>query len=61
MLIPSPAAVPSTTTVADAAPALVPGGRVGRVTRWIALAVIFFLADAIQLLFLLPDRTGDPE
>ena len=59
MLIPSPAAVPSTTTVADAAPALVPGGQVGRLTRWIALAVIFFLADAIQLLFLLPDRTGE--
>ena len=31
----------------------------GRLTRWVALAVIFFLADAIQLLLLLPDRTGE--
>ena len=59
MLIPSPAAVPSTATVADARPALVPGGQVGRLTRWIALAVIFFLADAVQMLLLLPDRTGE--
>lgn len=59
VLIPSPAAVPSITTVADAGPALVPGGQVGRLTRWIALAVIFFLADAVQLLLLLPDRTGE--
>lgn len=59
MLIPAPAAVPSTTTVADAGPALVPGGQVGRLTKWIALAVIFFLADAVQLLLLLPDRTGE--
>jgi hypothetical protein len=57
MLIPSPAAVPSFTTVTDASP--VAGGQVGRLTKWIALAVIFFLADAIQLLFLLPDRTGE--
>jgi hypothetical protein len=59
VLIPSSAAVPSTTTAADAAPALVPGGQVGRLTKWIALAVIFFLADAVQLLLLLPDRTGE--
>jgi hypothetical protein len=57
VLIPSPAAVPSFTTVTDASP--VAGGQVGRLTKWIALAVIFFLADAIQLLFLLPDRTGE--
>ncbi len=56
MLIPSPAAV---TTIPVAGPALVPGGQVGRLTRWIALAVIFFLADAVQLLLLLPDRTGE--
>ena len=56
MLIPSPAAV---TTIPVASPTLAPGGQVGRLTRWIALAVIFFLADAIQLLFLLPDRTGE--
>jgi hypothetical protein len=59
VLIPSPAAVPSTTAVADAGPALVPGGQIGRLTKWIALAVIFFLADAVQLLLLLPDRTGE--
>ena len=35
------------------------GGQVGRLTRWVALAVIFFLADAVQLLLLLPDRTGE--
>ena len=42
------------------APAMpVAAGRIGRLTRWVALAVIFFLADAIQLLLLLPDRTGE--
>jgi hypothetical protein len=59
VLIEDPVAVPSTTTVAGAAPAIVPGGEVGRLTKWIALAVIFFLADAVQLLLLLPDRTGE--
>ena len=39
--------------------AIVPGGQVGRLTRWVAVAVIFFLADAVQLLLLLPDRTGE--
>ena len=58
MLIPVPAAAAPTTTLTDAPP-LVPGGQVGRLTRWIALAVIFFLADAVQLLLLLPDRTGE--
>jgi hypothetical protein len=57
MLIPAPAAAASTTTLPDAP--LVPGGQVGRLTRWVALAVIFFLADAVQLLLLLPDRTGE--
>jgi hypothetical protein len=57
MLIPVPAAASSTTTLPDAP--LVPGGQVGRLTRWVALAVIFFLADAVQLLLLLPDRTGE--
>jgi hypothetical protein len=32
---------------------------VNRLTRWVAVAVIFFLADAVQLLLLLPDRTGE--
>jgi hypothetical protein len=59
VLIEAPAAVPSTTTIAGAAPSVVPGGEVGRLTKWIALAVIFFLADAVQLLLLLPDRTGE--
>ena len=36
-----------------------PAVDVGRLTRWVALAVIFFLADAVQLLLLLPDRTGE--
>lgn len=59
-LIPVPAAASSSAAVdAHAAPALVPGGQVGRLTRWVALAVIFFLADAVQLLLLLPDRTGE--
>ena len=59
MLRPHPRRRRRPTTIADAAPALVPGGQVGRLTRWIALAVIFFLADAVQLLLLLPDRTGE--
>ena len=61
-LIPAPAAASSSTSVRDAGSLgaeLVPGGRIGRVTRWVALAVIFFLADAVQLLLLLPDRTGE--
>jgi hypothetical protein len=61
-LIPVPAAASSTTSVPDAGSLgaeLVPGGQVGRLTRWVALAVIFFLADAVQLLLLLPDRTGE--
>ena len=58
-LIPVPAVAAPTTTVPDAGTALVPGGQVGRLTRWVALAVIFFLADAVQLLLLLPDRTGE--
>jgi hypothetical protein len=58
-LIPVPAAASSTTTVPNAGSRLVPGGQVGRLTRWVALAVIFFLADAVQLLLLLPDRTGE--
>ena len=58
-LIPVPAVAAPTTTVPDVATAPVPGGQVGRLTRWVALAVIFFLADAVQLLFLLPDRTGE--
>ena len=61
-LIPAPTATASTTSVPDAGSRgaeLVPGGQVGRLTRWVALAVIFFLADAVQLLLLLPDRTGE--
>ena len=58
-LIPVPAVAAPTTTVPDAGAAHVPGGQVGRLTRWVALAVIFFLADAVQLLLLLPDRTGE--
>jgi hypothetical protein len=59
-LIPVPAAASSTGTIdMNATPVLVPGGQVGRLTRWVALAVIFFLADAVQLLLLLPDRTGE--
>ena len=57
-LIPLPAAASSTPApIVPATPA--PGGQVGRLTRWVALAVIFFLADAVQLLLLLPDRTGE--
>ena len=58
-LIPATAAGTSTTTLPDAPTAPVAGGQVGRLTRWVALAVIFFLADAVQLLLLLPDRTGE--
>ena len=58
-LIPATATGTSTTTLPDAPTAPVPGGQVGRLTRWVALAVIFFLADAVQLLLLLPDRTGE--
>lgn len=50
--------VPAGTTPGNAIDE-VRGGDVGRLTRWVALAVIFFLADAIQLLLLLPDRTGE--
>jgi hypothetical protein len=57
-LIPLPAAASSTPApIVPATPA--PGGQIGRLTRWVALAVIFFLADAVQLLLLLPDRTGE--
>jgi hypothetical protein len=59
MLIPAPATAGSTTSSIAATTPVVPGGAVGRVTRWVALAVIFFLADAVQLLLLLPDRTGE--
>lgn len=38
---------------------VVPGGEVMRVTRWLAAAIIVFLADAAQLLLLVPDRTGE--
>ena len=61
-LVPAPAAATSTASVPKAGrlgAELVPGGQVGRLTRWVALAVIFFLADAVQLLLLLPDRTGE--
>jgi hypothetical protein len=57
-LIPVPAAASSTRARIARNP-LVPGGQIGRLTRWVALAVIFFLADAVQLLLLLPDRTGE--
>ena len=53
-LIPVPVGPSSTPTAT-----LVPGGQIQRLTRWVALAVIFFLADAVQLLLLLPDRTGE--
>jgi hypothetical protein len=33
--------------------------RIRPVTRWVAALVVFFLADAAQLLLLLPDRTGE--
>jgi hypothetical protein len=36
-----------------------PGGGVGRGTRWLAAIIVLFLADAAQLLLLLPDRTGE--
>jgi hypothetical protein len=35
------------------------GAQVMRVTRWLAAAIILFLADAAQLLLLVPDRTGE--
>ena len=35
------------------------GGRVSPATRWLAAGIILFLADAAQLLLLLPDRTGE--
>ena len=57
-LIPAPAAA-SSTNARIAPDPLVPGGQIGRLTSWVALAVIFFLADAVQLLLLLPDRTGE--
>jgi hypothetical protein len=57
-LVPVPAAASSATSRIVPDP-LVPGGQIGRLTRWVALAVIFFLADAVQLLLLLPDRTGE--
>jgi hypothetical protein len=35
------------------------GGRISPATRWLAAGIILFLADAAQLLLLLPDRTGE--
>jgi hypothetical protein len=35
------------------------GRPVMRTTRWLAVGIILFLADAAQLLLLLPDRTGE--
>jgi hypothetical protein len=37
----------------------VPGGHIMRTTRWLAAAIVLFLADAAQLLLLVPDRTGE--
>ena len=54
MLTPLPAGAPLPTVAAPR-----PTAQIGRITRWVAIAVIFFLADAIQLLLLLPDRTGE--
>ena len=51
--------IPAGATPANTSDEVRGGGDVGRLTRWVALAVIFFLADAIQLLLLLPDRTGE--
>ncbi|MET0818868.1 MAG: hypothetical protein ABWZ67_15000 [Solirubrobacteraceae bacterium] len=48
---PVPACSPATTTAGPA--------RIGRATRWLAAAVLFFLADAAQLLWLAPDRTAE--
>jgi hypothetical protein len=36
-----------------------PGGRISPATRWLAAAIILFLADAAQILLLTPDRTGE--
>jgi hypothetical protein len=36
-----------------------PAGRIMRSTRWLAAVVVFFLADAVQLLVLLPHRTAE--
>jgi hypothetical protein len=35
------------------------GDRVRRATRWLAIGIVLFLADAAQLLLLLPDRTAE--
>ena len=50
-LIPVPAGSAATTTDDHA--------RIGKATRWLAAGVLFFLADAAQLLLLAPDRTGE--
>lgn len=50
-LIPVPAGSPATITADHA--------RIGRATRWLAAGVLLFLADAAQLLWLAPDRTGE--
>ena len=50
-LIPVPAGSPATITADHA--------RLSRATRWLAAGVLLFLADAAQLLWLAPDRTGE--
>ena len=59
---PPPPPTPPTTVTTPFAPGSVrlrrPAVEIGRATRWLAAAIIFFLADAVQLLLLLPDRTG---
>jgi len=52
---PAPYAIPRA-AVRVAQPA---AGRVRPATRWVAAIVIFFLADAAQLLLLLPHRTAE--
>jgi len=46
------------TAYSPATPAAGPA-RISRATRWLAAAVLFFLADAAQLLWLAPDRTAE--
>jgi len=64
-LITATAADSTATTVTDAVRVRLgsgptpPGGRIGPATRWLAAVIVLFLADAAQLLLLLPDRTGE--
>jgi hypothetical protein len=61
--VPAGSAAPTIHHVArvgrDSRSTSVAGGRVSRTTRWLAAGIILFLADAAQLLLLLPDRTGE--